>query len=297
MNPQPTTQATQAAAAEMTIDSDSEGGVHESDFDITFTDGMVEYVGSSPVDMPTGDGCAFDTSSTVDFALKIQASTLGKPGPARVMTTLDNNNNMSPTKDKETKLVGSTQGGDNWMALKLYLNHTYLRFMPQRVIASALLDRYFSAVNPVWPFLVEAVTRQRLDAIFSSDEPPKSIWMSQVNLAFALACQFYESETEAPLSDIYDAGKDFYLRGQGFVIAHASDTCNITMLQNLLLVIQYQQGTMRSNECWLTTGHATRMALGLGIHPASTSVTSETHGPVENELRKRLWWGCFSLDR
>lgn len=272
-------------AATASIATDNEEG-RKFDSEITFMDGMVEYAGSPLGDMQTGD--VFDTSSTVNFALKIQASTMGK----HERSVISLNNSLSSTTD--TKAAAFTQG-DNWMALKLYLNHTYLRYMPQRMIASCLLDRYFSTVNSVWPFLIEVTTRQRFNTLFSSDEAPNAIWMSQLNLVFALACQFYESETEAPLTDIYNVGKDFYLRGQGVVIAHASDTCNITMLQNLLLVLQYQQGTMRSNECWLTSGHATRMALSLGLH--TPSAIRETLDPLEEELRKRLWWGCFSLDR
>jgi hypothetical protein len=37
------------------------------------------------------------------------------------------------------------------------------------------------------------------------------------------------------------------------------------------------------------------MALGLGLH--TSSANPDRIEPLDKELRKRLWWGCFSLDR
>jgi hypothetical protein len=164
-------------------------------------------------------------------------------------------------------------------------------------VAKALLERYFTAVHPVWPFLLEDATRSQFDRTWASDDPPSPIWMAQLNLIFSLGCQFYETDLDksTPLNDVYEAGRQFYQRGRSFVVANAFNTCNISMLQALLLMAQYQQGTMKANQCWLTIGHATRMAQGLGLH-----VSQQAHYPVppaEQELHKRLWWGCFSLDR
>ena len=280
----------------------------DSDAEHQIMDGMVEYMGSSPEDVQAQD--SFDTSPTFNFALKIKASTLcdsTKSTISRSRCAISCERTADVQRGHSNFIADSSSFSsaitrpdvsaqeDNLNALKTYFNQSYLQYVPQRMVAKAFLDRYFSAVNTIWPILIEDVTRQRLDQVYSSEEPPRPIWMAQVNLVFSLACQFYESEAGAPLPDVYDAGKQCYLRGHGFVIAHAFDTSSITMLQNLLLVVQYQQGTMRSNECWLTTGHATRMALGLGVH--TTPPSNSGLEPLEIEVRKRLWWGCFSLDR
>ena len=275
-------------------------------------DGMVEYVASS-TDVEGED--SFNASSTFTFAMKIRASALTKHpssldarpsvsgpvacelavpdnGPAHALfgarSTVDSSSPTSTTKEAQAQT-------DNLEALKLYLNCSYLQYVPQRMVAKALVDRYFSFVHPVWPLLIEEPTRRKVDQTWSSDEPPEPLWMAQLNLIFALACQLYNSEADAPLPEIYGAAEQHYLRGHGFVLAHAFNTCNVAMLQLLLLVAQYQQGTMRANECWLTISHATRMALGLGFHSSSRS--SHKLGRLEVDLRKRLWWGCFSLDR
>lgn len=67
------------------------------------------------------------------------------------------------------------------------------------------------------------------------------------------------------------------------------------MLQALVLMALYQQSTLRSRQFYLTVGHAARMAQELRLYipvPDSPSIS-----PLIKDLRLRLWWGCFSLDR
>lgn len=291
------------------LEEDGSDG-EQDDVDNPIMDGMVEYMGSSPDDVPV-EG-SFGASSTFNFALKIRASTAregelatGRPGELPASEGASSKLTSIPAthvgsnghgKSSSTRMNPEPQAEqENLQALKSYINQSYLQFLPVRMVATALLDRYFVAVHPVWPFLNEEATRNRFELTWSADESPSPMWMAQLNLIFALACQFYETEAGAPVPDVYDAGRNCYIRGQGFVIAHAFSKCSISMVQTLLLVAQYQQGTMRSNECWLTTGHATRMALGLSLHTSPSD--SSGLKPLDVELRKRLWWGCFSLDR
>lgn len=282
-------------------DSDSENSTESP-----IIDGMVEYNATTPGSSRVGD--SFETSATFGFALKIRASLTGGPKlhfrrdlPSSSWTTT-----FPPGKNSTTSCFNAAEVGtanvsenlgsqDNLDALRSYLDHSSSVFFPHRHIATTLLDRYFVAVHPVWPLLNEEATRKRLAQTWSSDESPKPIWLAQLNLIFALACEFYDNDQACPIPDVHNEGKRFYQRGNGFVIAHAFSVCSIPMLQTLLLVAQYQQGTMRANECWLTTGHAMRMASGLGLH--TTSRIPDGMDPLEGQLRKRLWWGCFALDR
>src|SRR6202012_1306573 len=225
-------------------DSDSE---QDPDADGPAMDGMVEYIGSSPGDTDAAD--VFETSPTFNFALKIRDSTVGKASKStreRTEFVVPGEKNIAPSVSSSSTAKQATEAQrqkDHLQALKLFLNQSYLQYVPQRMVAKALLDRYFSHVHNVWPFLLESDTRERFEQTWSSDLPPSSIWMAQLNLIFALACQFYDPDAGAPLPDVYAAGEQFYLRGHGFVIAHAYNTCDIAMLQLLLLVVQYQQGT------------------------------------------------------
>ncbi len=285
-------------------------GVDDSDSDSTtespITDGMVEYNATFPGASRVGE--SFESSATFDFALKIRASmtetSKSDPRSERIphifpgLSTATGNYGVSPATsagESTTKKADHQNDPSNLDALKSYLNQSSLMFLPQRHVANALFDHYFATVHPIWPFLIEDATRERFNLTWSSNDTLKPIWLAQLNLIFALACQFYDSDAGAPLIDVYNEGRRFYERANGFIVAHAFNICSIFMLQILLLAVQYQQGTMRPNECWLTTGHATRMALGLGLH--TNSRLPDSVDRLERQLRKRLWWGCFALDR
>lgn len=65
-------------------------------------------------------------------------------------------------------------------------------------------------------------------------------------------------------------------------------------VQYLLLTGQYLQGTQRSMEVWAVHGLAVKGALQLGLH--STTAASR-FSPLDQEFRKRTWYGCVVLDR
>ena len=91
-------------------------------------------------------------------------------------------------------------------------------------------------------------------------------------------------------SDALSSAEDFYHRTQEYVYANAFTESSIRMLQALLLMAQYQQGAMGFNEFYLNVGHE---SLGLHISHLETGTLSPQH----REVRRRLWWGCFCLDR
>lgn len=287
------------------IVSDDEYSSDEAEIQVM--DGMVEYFRPSPKSTNTAD--VFGDSSTFNFALTMTA--LGEDDrdrlagkSARMSSRRGTASTRAPADRRDGELLlaperleqeGPKCDSDVNTALRFYINQSSLEYLPQRHVASTLLEKYFMAIHPIWPFLVEDQIRDEFDKTWSSNDVPSQIWMTQLNLIFALACQLWESNDGAPLANIYEAGRMFYLRASGFVIAHSHSLCSIPMLQTLLLAAQYQQGTMRSNECWLTIGTATRMAIGLDLHTSARC--DRLMSAVDKELGKRLWWGCCSLDR
>ena len=59
-------------------------------------------------------------------------------------------------------------------------------------------------------------------------------------------------------------------------------------------MIQYRQGTQKSDDTWILLGKAVRIALQLGLHSRSAALALS---PVDIEVRKRVWLNCVSLDR
>lgn len=147
------------------------------------TDGMVENVELSPNDTPAED--LFRASSTFNFALKVKASTggnesnspLGRREASFPRQKVDAHNtdfhvqytSMAKCKPSSTKGNQKPRAEqENLHALKSYINQSYLQHLPQRMVATALLDRYFARVHPVWPFLIEDVARRSFDLTWSS---------------------------------------------------------------------------------------------------------------------------------
>jgi hypothetical protein len=60
----------------------------------------------------------------------------------------------------------------------------------------------------------------------------------------------------------------------------------------LLLMCQYLQSTQNPNDCWVVLGNAIRGAQSIGLH-----ITPKNGTPLEQELKKRVWYGCVYLDR
>ncbi len=189
------------------------------------------------------------------------------------------------------------EAGEDFGGLKSYLTSTTFNSLPVQNIARSLLESYFQAIHPIWPFVDEGFVRSQFDQTWSSGQPQHPLWIAQLNLILALGCQSFEAKPgeDPPLSNIYHAGEDFYQRAQMFISVRAFSFSSVGLLQALLLMGLYQQSVFRPNPCWLTIGHASRMAQGLGLHLEVPS-TSRLSQP-ERQLRKILWWACFCLDR
>lgn len=66
------------------------------------------------------------------------------------------------------------------------------------------------------------------------------------------------------------------------------------LVQAMLLMSQYLQGTHRSTTTWNIHGLAVKAAFQLGLH---TTSSSSYQSPLDREMRLRTWYGCIVLDR
>jgi hypothetical protein len=73
-----------------------------------------------------------------------------------------------------------------------------------------------------------------------------------------------------------------------------ADRGRLRLVQYLLLMGQYLQGTQKSVEAWAVHGLAVKAAFQLGLH---SSEASKAFSPLDREIRKRTWFGCVVLDR
>ena len=110
-------------------------------------------------------------------------------------------------------------------------------------------------------------------------------------MIFASSCEFCDviPEAEAPKTVT-----SFVARSRDIIFSQVFKGGNLELIQALLLMCHYLQGTMELNECWTLAGLMIRTAVSIGLHltPERLPITM-----VEKEVRKRVWWGCFILDR
>ena len=272
--------------------------------DAPAVDGAVDSIQSSRTHKSDD---AFGGSSNFHFAMSVEASVAHSQSPQQELKTpitvqsysvhsISNNpwqKGDPRRRDALPKLCGENDR-------KRVLQGHFLsssQSLPRHHVAQSLFERYFSTVNPIWPFLLENVCRKLFNRTYEFQEQSDPVWVAHLNLIFCLSCQSYNagSDRNSPFGEDPEASYNFYNRAREVVIANTFDLIDVSMVQALLLMALYQQSSLRTRQCYLTVGHATRMAQELGLHiplPNSSSVSQ-----LNKELRLRLWWGCFSLDR
>lgn len=167
---------------------------------------------------------------------------------------------------------------------------------PTRHFADQLVDAYFERVHILYPFIHESSFRAEYELMWSLEDPASqsidSAKVAILNLVFAYGCEFCQT---LPEQDIFSRAAPFVARARKIIFSHTYKNTDFALVQAMLLLSHYLQGTLELNECWILVGLMVRSAVSIGLHQDPTDRGSLTS--VEREMRKRLWWGCFILDR
>lgn len=175
-----------------------------------------------------------------------------------------------------------------------------------------LIEIYFSDTGMLFPFLHQKTVLDKY-AEFRNNNFTRvhRSWLGLINMILAFATTIYiegnDSATERLYrSDLYyqkalalcsgmmtrstslEMGMSLYL----FLVVGEIDSGMTVQL--LLLMSQYLQGTQRSVQTWTIHGLAVKVAFQLGLHSARAS---KSLSPLEQEIRRRTWYGCVILDR
>ncbi|KAK7224688.1 hypothetical protein V2G26_012691 [Clonostachys chloroleuca] len=166
-------------------------------------------------------------------------------------------------------------------------------YLPADGVVTALIDNYFSDTGLLFPYLHEESFRNTYAQLKSNAVAISRTWLGLLNMVLAIA-------THASTSPISDAeirsekAGQFYRRANSLCNDHVMNGASLEIVQYLLLVSQYRQGTKSSAQTWATHGLAVKVALQLGLH---SSEALKKFSPLEREIRKRTWFGCIVLDR
>ena len=174
--------------------------------------------------------------------------------------------------------------------------------LPSNQEADALVEGYFTGVHSLYPFLHRGSFETRYSRVWtgSTDGQPRldsedRIFYSLLNAVFALGVHFTPSilpQDRARHSELY------FNRAMGMLNFGILAEGSIELVQTLLLLGQYLQSTDMPGLCWNIVGLAIRVAQSIGLHiPRHTTSSLDRSTILMNELRKRLWCGCLTLDR
>ncbi|OTA05277.1 Zn2Cys6 transcriptional regulator [Trichoderma parareesei] len=177
--------------------------------------------------------------------------------------------------------------------------------LPQRSLADRLVASYFKHRHPLNPYIHEGTYRQRYARLWLSKDvggeeaaPNNLAWLAVVNMVFAFGSEHvqvrppYNGSPAGSASAKPDRAR-FFKRAK--VLAFSSILqARIELVQALLLMSHYLHGSLELNHCWTVIGLAIRTAQELGLYLDPANFTEDI---IEQEIRKRVWWGCFVIDR
>ena len=166
--------------------------------------------------------------------------------------------------------------------------------LPPRYLADRMVDAYFGYRHLLNTYLHESTFRRRYERLWlgedmGGEEAPDLPWLGLVNLIFA----FGSNHVQANGRNSAERTR-FFNRAKALVFSGLLQPGSIELVQALLLMGQYLHGSLELNSCWTVIGLANRTAQGLGLHLDPAKFTSDV---IEQEIRKRVWWGCFVIDR
>ncbi|KAG8352663.1 hypothetical protein FVEN_g9299 [Fusarium venenatum] len=158
-----------------------------------------------------------------------------------------------------------------------------------------LINAYFTNTGILFPYIHEQefldTYHQFRASSFRSNVSRTWLGLLNMILAMATCTSCWEdtgSESHFEQSDV------FYRRAQELCQAQMLRGTTLEIVQYLLLTSQYLQGTHRSVQTWTIHGLAVKAAMSIGLH--SRDIVSKFN-PVQQEIRKRTWFGCILLDR
>ncbi|KAK9233844.1 fungal-specific transcription factor domain-containing protein [Lipomyces kononenkoae] len=166
--------------------------------------------------------------------------------------------------------------------------------LPPEGRTQSLIEQYFQKTGQLLPFIHEAsfceiYIRMRREGF----NKVSRTWLGLLNIVLAISASLSAKDDVTPEERIQESDV-YYQRANGLCDRDSKRSASLEMVQYLLILGQYLQGTQKSVQAWTTHGLAISAAYQLGLHSPDAN---EGYSPLECEIRKRTWFGCVLLDR
>lgn len=165
-----------------------------------------------------------------------------------------------------------------------------------RTYSDRLIDIYWQYVHPVEPVLDRQRFSQAYDAFYNRSgalvHVDRDIWLSTLNIVFALAVQIQES---IPMQKRDDEANRYFQRAWALLRPEAIlwKPGSLELVQCLLLMNRYLHCTNNQQKTWMTAGLAIRIAQNICCHAPEES----SAGDPDRDLRQKVWASCVALER
>jgi hypothetical protein len=153
-------------------------------------------------------------------------------------------------------------------------------------IANRLLEGYMKHISTRWPILHSTYIRTLHTSRSSITDPYQK---SALHLVYASGGRFLETTGET--------GPFFCERHHDAGIRHLDEILqyhDIRTIQILILLAIYSLRAPQGPGAWTCIGLAMRTCIDLGMHRKRSS---RQYSIIESEMRKRVFWTCYCLDR
>ncbi|KAH9998335.1 fungal-specific transcription factor domain-containing protein [Russula vinacea] len=178
------------------------------------------------------------------------------------------------------------------------------RHFPNQKITTFLLSYYFdrSSVHWIFPIIHRPCFENYYRTCSSGQLPPTVEFIALLAITCATALQFLpETDDDVTLFADYAAGRKVLQQHlvdfSRSVLFSCTDypLSSLERIQALALFSIYQWNEANSGESWYIITLAIRMAQTLSLNRDGT--TTWRMQPEEAEVRRRLWWTLFTIDR
>ncbi|KAI1125234.1 fungal-specific transcription factor domain-containing protein [Nemania abortiva] len=155
---------------------------------------------------------------------------------------------------------------------------------PTRLITDTMIDAYFGQYHLSYPIIHEPTFRAQYSEVIP--RPHGDCWLI---LAYMVAT-----------IGVWTTAKNFgnldvelFAQARSVLSFNILEVGNITLVQALTLISNYEQKRNKPNSGYNYSGLAMRVAMGLGLHK---EFQNWNISPLSMEIRRRTWWSLYVFE-
>ncbi|KAL0939934.1 fungal specific transcription factor domain-containing protein [Colletotrichum truncatum] len=156
--------------------------------------------------------------------------------------------------------------------------------------AKILFNVFFDRLHTRWPIL----DRKLYAVLFEKQHNQEALSVHErsiMHLIYAISARFLQL-MKKPCEVNPEGHLLAAIEHMDFVL----EQHNLATVQFLILLAVHGQRSPFGAGCWSQVRYAMTLCIELGLHRKHASMIS-TQSPRENEIRKRVFWACYCLDR